>query len=680
MDYKNPLILTLSSSNTHQSDTNLFNVDVRQRWTQIKDDVNRIVQNSDFDYIVVSYDKNSKNLKTLDLVTNEISKLGTNHRVPVVTRFDNQIYQLNLKHGEGSKYMPSNETVMDRYSSFESKEEWQHQQAQVWDKLKQINLLNSGSYGTNHLAVLTAPSRGLTEREVHDIGFFSIRGNQTLNPNLLNYDMIGMPGVNARVTEDNFYYKDKLVSGGALSLAMMGSGYVIPMRNKNGDMAKFQVGADVSAYNLTIKAIAADGISIQNSEICDKNSRVYKFQFSDGSPSNLKATYADDKKVVFEDAKGQFEATIKEDIVAKLKERDYDIHPMINKLQVLPKSKYNWPAQGDMVGSKRDGLDVPKIVSPSVAGFIPVSEPTNPENGYTVLVVEGALKGHIVASHLKHKDLADINQVIAGEGQGLIVAQVPGVAKAFLESVLEITDRYDVKNMVVAMDADGRYNKSVATGIHTAVEVLGDVADTRVMSWNPDQKGLDDALIALSRNEITREDFGLTFGTATELFPLDQAEAPNPYRLDGTRANRESWREEYNDGLLEREAMKRQIQDQSRQHEPSNNPVQSTSPELEITPDEPVQSEPVPMDSRSGQSIGQIEPQGIDIIPPMTTPVVDEVSKSPTIYTVEPEVLKTANEKLTQGDLSTEEIQAFMQSVSDLSKDFYDMIHNIAEK
>ena len=60
--------------------------------------------------------------------------------------------------------------------------------------------------------------------------------------------MIGMPGVNARVTEDNFYYKDKLVSGGALSLAMMGSGYVIPMRNKNGDMAKFQVGADVSAY------------------------------------------------------------------------------------------------------------------------------------------------------------------------------------------------------------------------------------------------------------------------------------------------------------------------------------------------------------------------------------------------------------------------------------------------
>ena len=86
------------------------------------------------------------------------------------------------------------------------------------------------------------------------------------------------------------------------------------------------------------------------------------------------------------------------------------------------------------------------------------------------------------------------------------------------------------------------------------------------------------------------------------------------------------------------------------------------------------------MDSRSGHAIGQIEPQGIDIIPPMTTPVVDEVSKSPTIYTVEPEVLKTANEKLTQGDLSTEEIQAFMQSVSDLSKDFYDMIHTIAEK
>ena len=35
------------------------------------------------------------------------------------------------------------------------------------------------------------------------------------------------------------------------------------------------------------------------------------------------------------------------------------------------------------------------------------------------------------------------------------------------------------------------------------------------------------------------------FGNPEKLFPLEGAEAPNPYKLDGTRANKQAWVEEY---------------------------------------------------------------------------------------------------------------------------------------
>ena len=65
----------------------------------------------------------------------------------------------------------------------------------------------------------------------------------------------------------------------------------------------------------------------------------------------------------------------------------------------------------------------------------------------------------------------------------------------------------------------------------------------------PKHKGLDDALIAVCRGEITREDMDIHFGSPEKLFPLDEAKSPNPYKLDGTRANRQQWMQEYGESV-----------------------------------------------------------------------------------------------------------------------------------
>ena len=65
------------------------------------------------------------------------------------------------------------------------------------------------------------------------------------------------------------------------------------------------------------------------------------------------------------------------------------------------------------------------------------------------------------------------------------------------------------------------------------------------MSWNPEHKGLDDALLAVAQGKITIADMGIQYGTPQELFPKNQATAPNPYRLDGSRANGQEWQAEY---------------------------------------------------------------------------------------------------------------------------------------
>lgn len=635
MDYKNPLILTLMDSPSQRStqNPNQFIINSKSPWKTFQYEIARAAQaSSGFDYIAVGYGPqgpDEDNLRGLSIMTNEVSKLGDKYKVPVISRYADKAYQINLKYGDGKRYMPSNEEVLAKYYQFGNNDVWQYNQSQVWGKLAKINGLSDGRYGANHLGALTDPSRGLTKNDVKD--FFTLRSNQPIIPALMNDDMIGMPGINAKQTTDNFYVGKKLVSHGAISLSTMGSGYAIPMKNKNGDMAKFQIGADVSAYNLTLKAKAADGVSIQNSEIYDKDSKLFNFEFTDGYPTMLHVVQANNEKVVFEDLLGQFEAPLKNDIKPFLVERGYKIPELIDTLKPQPKAKYNWPAPGNMVGvAEKGGLDVPKLVSPSCAGFIPVYPPSSPEAGYTLLVVEGALKGQIVAKHLEHNNTDPISNQIAKDGNGLIVAQVPGVIRKFIESTRDIYDTFDIRDSVVAMDADGRYNRNVAKGIADAEEILASQGPVRVMSWNPEQKGLDDALIAFSKREITLNDLGLTFGTANELFPLAQATPPNPYRLDGTRANKLDWQMEYEDDKQRSDAEKTEVMNISRERDE------------------------------------QLRHGGVqEDVPP--------------IYQVSNDDLDRISQKREQGELTDDDIRAFMQSISELTKDLQDRVSSFAQ-
>ena len=662
MDYKNPLIFTLSDKPSFRSTDNLnaFNIDVTKPWKNFKAEVHRAAEITDsFDYIAVSYDKElldsgKVSRKSLDIMSGELGRVGTNYNVPTINRFNDNIYLLNPKHGEGSAYMPSNDTVINKYYSFENNDAWQKHQSDVWSKFSEINTLRDGSFGPDHKGILMDPSRGLKEEDLSE--FFSITSNKTIIPSLVDDDLVGMPGVNARKTSDNFYFGDRLVGSGAIALSSIGSGYVIPMKNKNGDMAKFQVGADISAYNLTLKARAADGVSIQTSEYSEKNDKkkvIYTFKLEDGSPSELKVTFADNNKATFEDAKGTFDVGIKQDIKQVLIDRGYQIPEIIDSLKVLPGAKYNWPAPGNMIGSKeKNGLDVPRLVSPSEAGFIPVREPATPEAGYTLLVVEGALKGQIVAKHLEKPEMKDVTDSIATNGKGLIVSQVPGVIRKFIESTQSIYDTYDIKDSVVAMDADGRYNRSVAKGIKDSEEVLSAHGPVRVMSWNPEQKGLDDALIAISRKEITLDDFGMTFGTAAELFPLEQATPPNPYKLDGTRANKLDWQDEFEKSKERSAIAKSKILEESR----------SLDAKLAETTN-------VVSSETFNDHIGSA---------PVQKTVVNKLELPP-IYQVNPADFDRIAEKQEQGEISEIDMQDFLQSVSDLTKDLHDRVSQFAK-
>src|SRR5699024_446173 len=110
---------------------------------------------------------------------------------------------------------------------------------------------------------------------------------------------------------------------------------------------------------------------------------------------------------------------------------------------------------------------------------------------------------------------------------------VSGTAFAFTKSVDHIFEEKNVVGTYIAFDADGRENYNVAKGIHQAYDHLGKQSPVKVLQWNPDQKGLDDALLALANHDIKMEDMDIRYGNPKTLFPLDQAEKPNPYKLDG---------------------------------------------------------------------------------------------------------------------------------------------------
>ena len=455
-------------------------------------------------------------------------------------------------------YAPSDETVMNRYNSFESDDAWQEHQSKIWARMKDMMPLSkkADDFNRNHAAQLKDPKRGLEDKDLKK--FWSFKPRQGLSPTLMGDDMVGMPSVEGREYE-GFIMANKRPDGSVVnrplkvrSLMTVGAaGIAIPMANANGHVSKHQIASDLTAYSTALHFRAPDGKTVAKGEIFNKKTREYAFNFADGTPTHLKVTdVSRDEVITMKDAHGIFNVKPKKEIIDILKDRGYVVPDIIASVKPEQNGKYMWQSPGTMTGSE----EILKTVSPSKPGFIKAREPKNGSNEYVVLVAEGALKGHIVAKYADVKDSKGVcfGDTIAGD-KGIIVTQVPGVSEAYIKNALTIYDKYKIAGTYIAMDADGRENLNVARGIHSAYNYVSKIGPVSVLSWDPAQKGMDDALLAVAQGKITIKDMDIACGTPEKLFPLDKAHQMTPYTLSGVQKDIPSWLIEYREDQKARE-------------------------------------------------------------------------------------------------------------------------------
>ena len=587
MEYKNPLIVRFTadgSKKVEQVNSETIHIDTDGNWKKFKDLTGAAFGSQQFDYVMVTFDDSAVNadkakLGSLQIKLNTLYKDATSANLKVFNRYDDKMYLMNPDYSGFYKldlYAPKDDDILEKFESFGDEYAWQHHQAELFQKFSAFMPLSNGKYGANHEAILKDPGRGLDDEDLKDM--FSWRSGLNVAPGLMGDDMVGMPGIAGRHIPDvELSYKDKPLEYDVVALRTEGMpGYIIPMRNVKGEFAKFQIGADVSKTNVKLKASAADGRTIQASEYLDKKSRIYKFKFKDGKETNLQAVAGDNDKQTWRDAKGTFNTHVKQDVKSILLERGYDIPEIIDKLNVVPMSKYIWPNPGTLTGT----TDVRNVVTPSNAGFITAREPKNGCDSYVVLVAEGALKGMITAKYIDVTDATgkSFADKIAGD-RGVIVAQVPGVAAKFVSSVSKIYNDTDLKidGTYIALDADGRTNFDVCKNIHGGYHELAQWSNVSVLSWNPEQKGIDDALLAIHQGKITLDDMGIRYGTPEKLFPIENSTKPIPLLLNGqpayTDKSKVAWQEEYGESRRARDARIKEAQN-SEQKPVENKPVE----------------------------------------------------------------------------------------------------------
>ena len=604
MEYKNPLIVRFTadgSKKVEQVNSETIHIDTDGNWKKFKDLTGAAFGSQQFDYVMVTFDDSAVNadkakLGSLQIKLNTLYKDATSANLKVFNRYDDKMYLMNPDYSGFYKldlYAPKDDDILEKFESFGDEYAWQHHQAELFQKFSAFMPLSNGKYGANHEAILKDPGRGLDDEDLKDM--FSWRSGLNVAPGLMGDDMVGMPGIAGRHIPDvELSYKDKPLEYDVVALRTEGMpGYIIPMRNVKGEFAKFQIGADVSKTNVKLKASAADGRTIQASEYLDKKSRIYKFKFKDGKETNLQAVAGDNDKQTWRDAKGTFNTHVKQDVKSILLERGYDIPEIIDKLNVVPMSKYIWPNPGTLTGT----TDVRNVVTPSNAGFITAREPKNGCDSYVVLVAEGALKGMITAKYIDVTDATgrSFADKIAGD-RGVIVAQVPGVAAKFVSSVSKIYNDTDLKidGTYIALDADGRTNFDVCKNIHGAYHELAQWSNVSVLSWNPEQKGIDDALLAIHQGKITLDDMGIRYGTSEKLFPIENSTKPIPLLLNGqpayTDKSKVAWQEEYGESRRARDARIKEAQNSEQKPvEDKQKPVQNKPKPVEDK-QKPVQS------------------------------------------------------------------------------------------
>ena len=570
MKLTNPLVIAYVPANEKgavvKSAPDMLEIPMNAQWKDFKSAVVDSIKDPNLDYVMLTYMhidekdlQDPRQLKSLDIQANTILSESSKQGLRVFNRHDDQLYFLNPSFDEtkslGKGFVPDDAVVLAKRDQYPDDYDWQAKQADVISKFGAMMELTSGKpfERTNHKAQLTDPSRGLSGAELD--GFFSWKANKPVIPGLMGDNMVGMPSIKATSFDDiQLSYRGTDLPTTPLNLKTVGlQGIMIPMCNPRGDAPKYQIATDVSPINIILKARAADGVSIQKSEFYDKSiGRFGEYNFKlDGKPSHLTVERADNQGVTFSDAKGTFDVKMKQEAKQILLDRGYELPELIDSIKPNASAKYIWMSPGTMIGSNainNSKVDENNRISPSVSGFVTAREPQNGSDEYVVLVAEGALKGVITAKYLDKPDVngkSVADYIGNGSDRGIIIAQVPGVAAAFVKSVDRVYSEHNVVGTYIAMDADGRDNLSVAKGIHSAYDELSQHSPVKVMSWDPEQKGIDDALISLAQHKITLEDMDIHFGNPEKLFPLEGAEAPNPYKLDGTRANKQAWVEEY---------------------------------------------------------------------------------------------------------------------------------------
>lgn len=542
-----------------KSQKSLF-VPVNTPWVQFRDSILPLVAGKTYDSVLVhtrdDVDRDMKGVVgNMSIKLDALADTGTRAGIPVLTYESptKPFYLANPTQNDlksAGIYAPADDVIMEKYNTYESDAAWQEHQGKVWDRMKDMMPLSrkADQYNRNHAAQLKDPKRGLEDKDLDK--FWTFKSSQGLSPTIMGDDMVGMPSVEGREYEGftmAINQPDGTVELKPLevrSLRTVGaSGIAIPMANADGNVNKHQIAADLTAYGTALHFRAADGKTVAKGELFSKKTRKYSFTFEDGTDTHLKAVdVAQDNTITLQDAHGIFNVKPKAEIVDVLKGRGYNVPEIITSVKAEQNGKYMWQSPGTMTGSD----EVLKTVSPSNPGFIKAREPKNGEDKYVVLVAEGALKGHIVAKYVDVKDKNGVcfGDKIAGD-KGIIVTQVPGVAEAYVKNATTIYEKYEVAGTYIAMDADGRENRNVARGIHSAYNYINKVNPTTVLSWDPSQKGMDDALLAVAQGKITIEDMGIVSGKPEALFPIDQAHVMTPYKLDGTQTKTQSWVQEY---------------------------------------------------------------------------------------------------------------------------------------
>lgn len=549
---------------------------------QLEPDGGAKMSNQAYDYLAVDYrpvhkliNNNPAIMKACMMRTawlidlcNELDK-----PLPVLSRLrgTKQFYLLNQKYDQNRKqfvmpntdqvaqaYVAPQNVVQETYNRFKNQAAWEKHQSKILKKFKALMPLTD-----KHRKELHDPKRGLEDKDLQD--FFDWESNVVVVPDLLDDNLVGIPSIKASCFNDVQlkYQGQEVAEGQILALKTGGkAGFMIPMKNINGDIPKYQIATDISKINCLLKARAKDGVSIQKSEYYDKKSGEYKFKTTDGRDSGLhmigvNASYQQGRfelRPCFADCKGRFSASLKTDIKEVLRDRGYQLPAIIDSLQAVKESKYIWMARGDMIGPKTSEFE---NISPSNPGFIVSRKAKDNSNHYVAIITEGALKGVIAAKYLNCPDqnghsLADR----LADKRGIIVVQVPGVAESFVRGAAPLYQRDDIQidQSYIAMDADGRKNRNVALGIQAAYDEIGrqnGSTKVNVLTWDPAQKGLDDALLAVAQHQINLDEMGIKIGSPQELFPLSQTESQIPYKLNGKRAwtkdETPEWQKEWED-------------------------------------------------------------------------------------------------------------------------------------